>query len=161
MNNYDSDRLLESVRGTHEQVKSPETADVIVFNTCHIREKAAEKIYSELGKIKEIKKNNIDTKLIITGCVAQAEGKAMISRQPIIDAVIGPQMYHRFNKVIEEVKNKKVLQLDFESQDKFKSLNKKRLIFSRSAFFNIQEGCDKLCSFCVVPFTLSNKRSLS
>ena len=153
MNSYDSDRLLESVRGTHEQVKSPETADVIVFNTCHIREKAAEKIYSELGKIKDIKKNNIDTKLIITGCVAQAEGKAMISRQPIIDAVIGPQMYHKFNKVIEEVKNKKVLQLDFESQDKFKSLKKKRLTFSRSAFVTIQEGCDKFCSFCVVPFT--------
>ena len=153
MNSYDSDRLLESVRGTHEQVKSPETADVIVFNTCHIREKAAEKIYSELGKIKEIKKNNIDTKVIITGCVAQAEGKAMISRQPIIDAVIGPQMYHKFNKVIEEVKNKKVLELDFDSQDKFKSLRKKRFTFNRSAFVTIQEGCDKFCSFCVVPFT--------
>ena len=75
MNSYDSDRLLESVRGTHEQVKSPETADIIVFNTCHIREKAAEKIYSELGKIKEIKKNNIDTKLIITGCVLKLREK--------------------------------------------------------------------------------------
>ena len=73
MNSYDSDRLLESVSNTHKQVTSPETADIIVFNTCHIREKAAEKIYSELGKIKEIKKNNIDTKVIITGCVAQAE----------------------------------------------------------------------------------------
>ena len=153
MNSYDSDRLLESVRATHQQVKSPETADIIVFNTCHIREKAAEKIYSELGKIKEIKKNNIGTKLIITGCVAQAEGKAMISRQPIIDAVIGPQMYHKFNKVIEEVKNKKVLELDFDSQDKFKSLRKKRFTFNRSAFVTIQEGCDKFCSFCVVPFT--------
>ena len=153
MNSYDSDRLLESVRKTHEQVKSPEIADIIVFNTCHIREKAAEKIYSELGKIKEIKKNNTDAKLIITGCVAQAEGKAMISRQPIIDAIVGPQMYHKFNKVIEEVKNKKVLELDFDSQDKFKSLKKKRLTFSISAFVTIQEGCDKFCSFCVVPFT--------
>ena len=153
MNSYDSDRLLESVRGTHEQVKSPEKADIIVFNTCHIREKAAEKIYSELGKIKEIKKSNSDSKLIIAGCVAQAEGKAMISRQPIIDAVIGPQMYHKFNKVIEEVKNKKVFELDFDSKDKFKSLKKKRLTFSASAFVTIQEGCDKFCSFCVVPFT--------
>ena len=153
MNSYDSDRLLESVRSTHRQVKSPETADVIVFNTCHIREKAAEKIYSELGKIKEIKKNNSGAKLIITGCVAQAEGRAMISRQPIIDAVIGPQMYYKFNKVIEEVKNKRVLELDFNSQDKFKSLKKKRLTFNRSAFVTIQEGCDKFCSFCVVPFT--------
>tara|TARA_B100000886_G_scaffold253760_1_gene179442 strand:- start:2167 stop:3438 length:1272 start_codon:yes stop_codon:yes gene_type:complete len=153
MNNYDSDRLIESVRGTHKQIESPEKADVIVFNTCHIREKAAEKIYSELGKIKEIKKNNIDAKLIITGCVAQAEGKAMISRQPIIDAVIGPQMYHKFNKVIEEIKNKRVVELDFESHEKFKSLKKKRLIFSRSAFVTVQEGCNKFCSFCVVPFT--------
>ena len=153
MNSYDSERLLESVRGTHKQVKSPEKADVIVFNTCHIREKAAEKIYSELGKIKEIKKSNSDSKLIIAGCVAQAEGKAMISRQPIIDAVIGPQMYHKFNKVIEEVKNKKVFELDFDSKDKFKSLKKKRLTFSASAFVTIQEGCDKFCSFCVVPFT--------
>jgi tRNA-2-methylthio-N6-dimethylallyladenosine synthase len=153
MNSYDSERLLESVQGTHKQVNSPETADVIVFNTCHIREKAAEKIYSELGKIKEIKKNNSDAKLIITGCVAQAEGRAMISRQPIIDAVIGPQMYYKFNKVIEEVKNKRVLELDFNSQDKFKSLKKKRLTFNRSAFVTIQEGCNKFCSFCVVPFT--------
>ena len=153
MNSYDSDRLLETVRDTHEQVKSPEKADVIVFNTCHIREKAAEKIYSELGKIKEIKKNNIGAKLIITGCVAQAEGKAMISRQPIIDAVVGPQMYHKFRSVIEEVKNKRVLELEFDSRDKFKSLKKKRLTFSRSAFVTIQEGCDKFCSFCVVPFT--------
>ena len=153
MNSYDSDRLLESVRGTHKQVKSPEKADIIVFNTCHIREKAAEKIYSELGKIKEIKKSNSDSKLIIAGCVAQAEGKAMISRQPIIDAVIGPQMYHKFNKVIEEVKNKKVFELDFDSKNKFKSLKKKRLTFSASAFVTIQEGCDKFCSFCVVPFT--------
>ena len=153
MNSYDSDRLLESVQGTHKQVNSPEVADVIVFNTCHIREKAAEKIYSELGKIKEIKKNKVDTKLIITGCVAQAEGKAMISRQPIIDAVIGPQMYHKFNEVIEEVKNKRVLELDFESKNKFKSLKKKRLTFSKSAFVTVQEGCDKFCSFCVVPFT--------
>ena len=153
MNSYDSDRLLESVQGTHVQVKSPEIADVIVFNTCHIREKAAEKIYSELGKIKEIKKNNTDAKLIITGCVAQAEGKAMITRQPIIDAVIGPQMYHKFNKIIEEVKKKRVLELDFESIKKFKSLKQKRLKFSRSAFVTVQEGCNKFCSFCVVPFT--------
>ena len=153
MNSYDSDRLLESVQSTHKQISSPENADVIVFNTCHIREKAAEKIYSELGKIKEIKKSNNDVKLIITGCVAQAEGKAMISRQPIIDAVIGPQTYHKFNKVIEEVKNKRVLELEFESKDKFKSLKKKRLTFSKSAFVTVQEGCDKFCSFCVVPFT--------
>ena len=99
MNNYDSDRLL-SVSDTHVPVKSPKNADVVVYNTCHIREKAAEKIYSELGLIKEIKKNNNKLKLIVTGCVAQAEGKAMIERQPLIDAVIGPQMYHKFKSVL-------------------------------------------------------------
>ncbi|MAH88770.1 MAG: tRNA (N6-isopentenyl adenosine(37)-C2)-methylthiotransferase MiaB [Pelagibacterales bacterium] len=153
MNSYDSDRLLESIKDTHEQVVSPEMADVIVFNTCHIREKAAEKIYSELGKIKKIKKINLDTKLIITGCVAQAEGRAMIKRQPIIDAVIGPQMYHKFKNVIDQLKHKKVMELDFQSNEKFKALQNKRSIFNRSAFVTIQEGCDKFCSFCVVPFT--------
>ena len=153
MNSYDSDRLLESVNQTHKQVQSPEKADVIVFNTCHIREKAAEKIYSELGKIKEVKKENTNTKVIVTGCVAQAEGRAMMSRQPIIDAVIGPQMYHKFNKIIEEVKYKKVIELDFESKEKFKKLKDKRFIFNSSAFVSIQEGCDKFCSFCVVPYT--------
>tara|TARA_A100001011_G_scaffold166070_2_gene174762 strand:- start:11065 stop:12309 length:1245 start_codon:yes stop_codon:yes gene_type:complete len=144
---------LESIKDTHEQVVSPEMADVIVFNTCHIREKAAEKIYSELGKIKKIKKINLDTKLIITGCVAQAEGRAMIKRQPIIDAVIGPQMYHKFKNVIDQLKHKKVMELDFQSNEKFKALQNKRSIFNRSAFVTIQEGCDKFCSFCVVPFT--------
>ncbi len=153
MNSYDSDRLLESVRDTHTQVVSPEMADVIVFNTCHIREKAAEKIYSELGKIKKIKNTNLEAKLIITGCVAQAEGKEMIKRQPIIDAVIGPQMYHKFKNIVEQGNNKKVMELEFESNKKFKALQKKRSIFSRSAFVTIQEGCDKFCSFCVVPFT--------
>ncbi len=153
MNSYDSDRLLESVNDTHKQVMSPEQADFIVFNTCHIREKAAEKIYSELGKIKKIKEHNNNTKLIITGCVAQAEGKAMIRRQPLIDAVIGPQMYHEFKNVLEEVQSNKVIKLDFESNNKFKKLNQKRLIFNKSSFVSIQEGCDKFCSFCVVPFT--------
>ena len=96
MNSYDSDRILESIQHSHAAVSSADQADVIVFNTCHIREKAAEKIYSELGMLKELKENNKDLKLIITGCVAQAEGQAMIRRQPMIDAIIGPQMYHEF-----------------------------------------------------------------
>ncbi|OUV83449.1 MAG: tRNA (N6-isopentenyl adenosine(37)-C2)-methylthiotransferase MiaB [Rickettsiales bacterium TMED131] len=153
MNSYDSDRLLESVHDTHKQVMTPEKADVIVFNTCHIREKAAEKIYSELGMIKQIKQKNNNTKLIITGCVAQAEGKAMIKRQPMIDAVIGPQMYHKFKNLLNEVKKKRVIELDFESTKKFKKLTEKRLTFRSSSFVSIQEGCDKFCSFCVVPFT--------
>ena len=153
MNNYDSDRLLESVEKTHKQVSSPNEADTIVFNTCHIREKASEKIYSEVGKIKELKKANKNLKLIIVGCVAQAEGKAMIKRQPIIDAVIGPQMYHKFNHVLQNSKEKPILELNFDTNKKFAYLNKKRTNFNTSSFVTVQEGCNKFCSFCVVPFT--------
>ena len=106
MNNYDSERLIESVEQTHKRVLNPDEADAIVFNTCHIREKAAEKIYSEIGKIKKLKKINKDLKLIIVGCVAQAEGKAMIQRQPTIDAILGPQMYHKFSSILKNIKNR-------------------------------------------------------
>ena len=148
MNVYDSERMYELMKPHGYRIsENYEDSDLIILNTCHIREKAAEKIYSELGKIKEIKKNNINVKLIITGCVAQAEGKAMISRQPIIDAVIGPQMYHKFNKVIEDVKYKRVLELDFDSQDKFKYLkkqfsNNKRTFKKCFAYFKISKSCN-------------------
>ena len=104
MNSYDSDRLLESVEGTHKQVNSPEIADIIVFNTCHIREKAAEKIYSELGRIVPVKKAS-DKKgkqlnIVVAGCVAQAEGKEIIKRQPMVDVVVGPQTYHRLPEIL-------------------------------------------------------------
>ena len=153
MNNYDSDRLMESVNKSYNKVKSPEQADIVVFNTCHIREKAAEKIYSEVGKIKELKKINSKMKLIITGCVAQAEGSAMMQRQPAIDAVLGPQMYHDFKNVLKEIKTKRIIKLDFESKKKFNFLKGKRAISNTSSFVTIQEGCDKFCSFCVVPYT--------
>ncbi len=159
MNNYDSDRLLESVNDTYRQVYMPEDADIIVFNTCHIREKAAEKIYSEVGKIKDLKKANKKLKLVITGCVAQAEGKAMIRRQPLIDAVLGPQMYHRFPSIIKKIKNNKIVELEFENDKKFEKLKEKRIISSKSSFVTIQEGCDKFCSFCVVPYTRGSEYS--
>ena len=153
MNSYDSDRILESINHTHTAVSSPEQADVIVFNTCHIRERAAEKIYSEVGMLKELKETKKDLKLIITGCVAQAEGKAMIKRQPMIDAIVGPQMYHDFPKILNEVKEKKIIKLDFENEKKFENLKRVRVFSNISSFVTIQEGCDKFCSFCVVPYT--------
>ncbi len=153
MNSYDSDRILESIDHSHTAVSSPEQADVIVFNTCHIRERAAEKIYSEVGMLKDLKKINKNLKLIITGCVAQAEGKAMIRRQPMIDAIVGPQMYHEFPKILNEIKDNKIIKLDFENDKKFETLKKRRILSNISSFVTIQEGCDKFCSFCVVPYT--------
>ena len=159
MNSYDSDRILEILNLTHKKVSSPEEADLIVLNTCHIREKAAEKIYSEIGKLSKLKQNNKNLKLVVAGCVAQAEGSAMIHRQPNIDAIIGPQMYHEFpNLIIEKKKNNKI-KLDFENLKKFKEYKNKRLFTSISSFVTIQEGCDKFCSFCVVPFTRGSENS--
>ena len=163
MNGYDSDRILESVYKTHNQVHSPELADVIVFNTCHIREKAAEKLYSEIGKIAELKKYRKDLKLVVAGCVAQAEGRAMIMRQPNIDVIIGPQMYHSFSLILEKSKKEKQIRLDFENNKKFKNLGTKRIFSTLTSFLTIQEGCDKFCSFCVVPYTrgIEYSRSLN
>ena len=153
MNGYDSERILESVYKTHNQVSSPELADVIVFNTCNIREKASEKLYSEIGKIAEFKKYRKNLKLVVAGCVAQAEGRAMIMRQPNIDVIIGPQMYHSFSQILEKSKREKQIRLDFENKEKFKKLGTKRIFSNLTSFLTIQEGCDKFCSFCVVPYT--------
>ena len=153
MNSYDSNRILENLNLTHKPVSSPEKADLIVLNTCHIREKAAEKIYSEIGKLSKLKLENKNLRLVVAGCVAQAEGEAMIARQPKIDGVIGPQMYHEFYELLEEKNKLGRIKLDFENLDKFKSYKNKRLSSMVSSFVTIQEGCDKFCSFCVVPFT--------
>ena len=161
MNSYDSDRILESVEKTHSKVNDLEKADVIVFNTCHIREKAAEKLYSEIGKIADLKNKKKSLKLIVTGCVAQAEGKAVIKRQPIVDAVVGPQMYHEIPGIIKEKGNTKHLKLDFENNKKFLYLGNNRVRAKLSSFVTIQEGCDKFCSFCVVPFTRGSEFSRS
>ena len=96
MNVYDSERMLEAVSKTHKLVTSPNDADAILLNTCHIREKAAEKVYSEIGKFSDLKRKNKKLKVIVSGCVAQAEGNAMLQRQPLIDSIIGPQMYQTY-----------------------------------------------------------------
>ena len=156
MNVYDSERMIESFQGKgYTQTDNINQADMILLNTCHIREKAAEKVYSELGRLKTLKAENPNLKIGVAGCVAQAEGQEIINRQPIVDLVVGPQAYHRLPSLIDKVhKNKKALDTDFPVEDKFLHLPKRPLSKrGPSAFLTVQEGCDKFCSFCVVPYT--------
>lgn len=156
MNVYDSERMIESFQGKgYTQTDNINQADMILLNTCHIREKAAEKIYSELGRLKTLKAENPNLKIGVAGCVAQAEGQEIINRQPIVDLVVGPQAYHRLPSLIDKVhENKKALDTDFPVEDKFLHLPKRPLSKrGPSAFLTVQEGCDKFCSFCVVPYT--------
>jgi len=156
MNVYDSERMIESFQGKgYTQTVNINQADMILLNTCHIREKAAEKVYSELGRLKTLKAENPNLKIGVAGCVAQAEGQEIINRQPIVDLVVGPQAYHRLPSLIDKVhENKKALDTDFPVEDKFLHLPKRPLSKrGPSAFLTVQEGCDKFCSFCVVPYT--------
>jgi tRNA-2-methylthio-N6-dimethylallyladenosine synthase len=156
MNVYDSERMAEAlgVEG-YEEVASPEQADMILLNTCHIREKAAEKVYSELGRYKDLKAAKPDLKIGVAGCVAQAEGEEIIARQPMVDLVVGPQTYHRLPDLVTKLaRGEKVVDTDFPAEDKFEAL-KARPQAKRgpTAFLTVQEGCDKFCAFCVVPYT--------
>ncbi len=156
MNVYDSERMAEALGGKgYVETKTPEDADMILMNTCHIREKAAEKVYSELGRFKGLKEANPDLKIGVAGCVAQAEGEEIMRRQPMVDLVVGPQSYHRLPAMDDAVqKGEKALDTDFPEDDKFETL-KKRSKAKRgpTAFLTVQEGCDKFCAFCVVPYT--------
>jgi len=153
MNVYDSNRILDLFKNkNYEKVEDPKDANLVVLNTCHIREKAAEKVYSDIGRINKIKKNKSkdDYKLVIAGCVAQAEGKEIKKRAPSVDFVVGPQSYHNLPDMLDTTD--KILSDDFTQNEKFKNL----LYNSTggvSEFVSIQEGCDKFCSFCVVPYT--------
>ena len=154
MNVYDSERMAEALVG-YEQTQSPDDADMILLNTCHIREKAAEKVYSELGRYKGLKADRPDLKIGVAGCVAQAEGQEIMRRQPMVDLVVGPQSYHRLPEMEAQVAaGAKALDTDFPEEDKFERL-KSRPKASRgpTAFLTVQEGCDKFCAFCVVPYT--------
>jgi len=156
MNVYDSERMAEALGASgYEQVEAPEGADMILLNTCHIREKAAEKIYSELGRYKSIKAENPDLKIGVAGCVAQAEGEEIMRRQPMVDLVVGPQTYHRLPAMMKQVEaGEKALDTDFPQEDKFEHLPDRPLPRrAPSAFLTVQEGCDKFCAFCVVPYT--------
>jgi len=162
MNVYDSERMAEALGGKgYVETLVPEDADMILLNTCHIREKAAEKVYSELGRMKGLKVANPDLKIGVTGCVAQAEGAEIMKRQPLVDLVVGPQSYHRLPAMDDAVQTGvKALDTDFPEDDKFETL-KKRSKGKRApaAFLTVQEGCDKFCAFCVVPYTRGSEVS--
>ncbi len=153
MNVYDSNRILDLFKNKdYEIAKDPKDANLVVLNTCHIREKAAEKVYSDIGRINKIKKNESkdNFKLVVAGCVAQAEGKEIKKRAPSVDFVVGPQSYHNLPDMLDLRDN--VVSDEFTQNEKFKNL----LYNSAggvSEFISIQEGCDKFCSFCVVPYT--------
>ncbi|MEL7213427.1 MAG: tRNA (N6-isopentenyl adenosine(37)-C2)-methylthiotransferase MiaB [Pseudomonadota bacterium] len=156
MNVYDSERMAETLAGQgYVETKTPDDADMILLNTCHIREKAAEKIYSELGRYKGLKADKPDLKIGVAGCVAQAEGEEIMRRQPMVDLVVGPQSYHRLPAMEEAVsKGNKALDTDFPEEDKFEHLKARpKAKRGPTAFLTVQEGCDKFCAFCVVPYT--------
>ena len=157
MNEYDSNRIknLFEPKG-YSETGDLTKADLIVLNTCHIREKAVEKVYSDIGRIKKIKKNK--HKLVIAGCVAQAEGKEIKKRASSVDYIVGPQSYHKLPSMIEN--NSSFINDDFLQNEKFKNLLFKSSN-TVSEFVSIQEGCDKFCSFCVVPYTRGSEFSRS
>ncbi len=157
MNEYDSNRIYDSVKKIgYEKTEKYEEANCYLLNTCHIRDKAKEKVYSEIGRVKKIFKSKKKPLVIIAGCVAQAENQEMLKREPYIDLVIGPQAYHKINDTILNYteKNKKIEETEFDAVSKFKYLSKiKNEAGKVSSFLTIQEGCDKFCNFCVVPYT--------
>lgn len=162
MNVYDSDRMSDALapHGYSHTVDINE-ADLVLLNTCHIREKAAEKVYSDIGRIKILrearKAKGGDMMIGVAGCVAQAEGEEIMSRAPAVDLVFGPQSYHRLPDLVARAGSERVVDTDFPEEDKFEHLpaaNKQTTIArGRTAFLTVQEGCDKFCSFCVVPYT--------
>jgi tRNA-2-methylthio-N6-dimethylallyladenosine synthase len=157
MNEYDSNRIYDLTATIgFEKTDTKSEANCFVLNTCHIRKKAAEKVYDEIGRIKKSFKNLKKPLIIITGCVAQAESEEMINREPYIDMVIGPQSYHKITDLIlnHERKKKKIVETEFDVVKKFDELGKIDNSQNKiSSYLTIQEGCDKFCHFCVVPYT--------
>ena len=156
MNEYDSNRIYDTVKNIgYFKTNDHLNADCYLLNTCHIRNKSKEKVYDEIGRVRKNYKNKKKPIVIIAGCVAQAESGEMIKREPYIDIIIGPQSYHKINKIIENFKFKNKEELtEFDTEEKFNYLDKiKNNDSNVSSFLTIQEGCDKFCSFCVVPYT--------
>ncbi|MEL6599351.1 MAG: tRNA (N6-isopentenyl adenosine(37)-C2)-methylthiotransferase MiaB [Pseudomonadota bacterium] len=156
MNVYDSERMATALSADgFEETQDMGEADMILLNTCHIREKAAEKVYSELGRLRPLKEANPDLKIGVAGCVAQAEGEEIIRRQPLVDLVVGPQAYHRLPAMTKRLaRGEKALDTDFPEEDKFDHLPRgPKSRRAPAAFLTVQEGCDKFCAFCVVPYT--------
>lgn len=161
MNVYDSGRMAELLAPLgYGTVAGPQDADLVILNTCHIREKAAEKVYSDLGRFKllqdEKAKQGGRMMIAVAGCVAQAEGEEIVARAPQVDLVFGPQTYHRLPEMVIQAARKsgqKIIDTDFPIDDKFDTLPEERTAQGHSAFLTVQEGCDKFCTFCVVPYT--------
>ena len=157
MNQYDSNRILDIVKKIgFIETKSLDESNCFILNTCHIRDKAKEKVYHEIGRVKERFIQKDKPLVIVAGCVAQAENTEMLKREPYIDFVIGPQSYHKLNNTIKNFEKNKIREeiTDFESITKFEYLSKiKNKINKVSSYITIQEGCDKFCHFCVVPYT--------
>ena len=157
MNEYDSNRIYDTVKKIgYKKTEIYEDANIYLLNTCHIRDKAKEKVYHEIGRVKKKFRSKSKPLVIIAGCVAQAEHEEMLKREPYIDLVLGPQSYHKINDTILSYQSKKRKQeeTEFDAINKFNYLNKIKNQTSKvSSFLTIQEGCDKFCHFCVVPFT--------
>ncbi len=160
MNSYDSERMADVLAlSGYITTENMDDADLIVLNTCHIREKAAEKVYSELGRIRQIKKarqtRGKKTTIAVAGCVAQAEGEEIIRRAPVVDLVIGPQSYHLLPQLLHRLEEGtgQIVETQFPQEDKFKHLPAPKKRRPPTAFLTVQEGCDKFCTFCVVPYT--------
>lgn len=171
MNVYDSSRMVDLMKNIgYELVDEADDVDMIIFNTCHIREKAKEKIFSELGKLKKIKQEKINkggyTIVVIAGCVAKAEGANIFKRMPMVDIVVSGESYHKLPDMVQQVlelvekeKSTKIIDIDFNSEEKFATLPSARKINGVSEFVAIQAGCDKFCSYCVVPYTRGREYS--
>jgi len=160
MNVYDSERMMEALAAHgYAQTGHIGDADLVILNTCHIREKAAEKVYSDLGRVRQVKEERgaagHETVVAVVGCVAQAEGAEIAARAPVVDLVVGPQSYHRLPELIERSRSqtRTVVDTTFPEEDKFSRLPPRAPAHAVTAFLTVQEGCDKFCTFCVVPYT--------
>ena len=165
MNEYDSNRILDFMKKIdYVKTQKIEQANCFILNTCHIREKATEKLYHEIGRVKKEFRNKIKPIVLIAGCVAQAEGEILLKKEKYIDAVVGPQSYQEINNIITNLENKKtkINSTEFDTIEKFDQLNLIKNSNSRiSSFLTIQEGCNKFCKFCVVPYTRGPEHSRS
>ncbi|MGI9403423.1 MAG: tRNA (N6-isopentenyl adenosine(37)-C2)-methylthiotransferase MiaB [Hyphomicrobium sp.] len=168
MNVYDSERMSEALAAQgYSEAAAIEDAELVILNTCHIREKAAEKVYSDLGRIRQVKDARSaagqETVVAVAGCVAQAEGAEIVARAPVVDLVVGPQSYHRLPELLHRAKtaSKSVVETTFPEEEKFARLPDRAPSRGVTAFLTVQEGCDKFCTFCVVPYTRGMEYSRS
>ncbi len=155
MNVYDSERMAESLGAKgYVATDTVEDADMVLINTCHIREKASEKLFSDLGRLRPAKEANPNLKVGVAGCVAQAEGEEIMRRMPLVDLVVGPQSYHRLPEMEARIQGgERAIDTEFPPEDKFEHLPERKALRGPTAFLTVQEGCDKFCAFCVVPYT--------